>query len=139
MDRILREERNYILGMVKKIKVTELSLHYLAKAKILVVKDVERDEIEFITKTLNCLPIANIEHFREDKLGYADVVEEVSAGDGKIVKITGIRDMGRTATVLVRGSNQLVIDEADRSIHDALCVIRPAFLGRFNVLIWVKY
>ncbi|EMS35631.1 T-complex protein 1 subunit delta [Triticum urartu] len=128
MDRILREERNYILGMKSILcdAVTELSLHYLAKAKILVVKDVERDEIEFITKTLNCLPIANIEHFREDKLGYAD------AGDGKIVKITGIRDMGRTATVLVRGSNQLVIDEADRSLHDALCVIRPAFLGQFE-------
>ncbi|EAZ06856.1 hypothetical protein OsI_29091 [Oryza sativa Indica Group] len=141
MDRILREERNYILGMVKKIKasgcnvlliqksilrdaVTDLSLHYLAKAKILVVKDVERDEIEFITKTLNCLPIANIEHFREDKLGYADLVEEVSVGESKIVKIMGIKDMGRTATVLVRGSNQLVIDEAERSLHDALCVIR---------------
>jgi len=141
MDRILREERNYILGMVKKIRaagcnvlliqksilrdaVTDLSLHYLAKAKILVVKDVERDEIEFITKTLNCLPIANIEHFRTDKLGYADLVEEVSVGEGKVVKITGIKDMGRTATVLVRGSNQLVIDEAERSLHDALCVIR---------------
>ncbi|KAF7086500.1 hypothetical protein CFC21_089786 [Triticum aestivum] len=140
MDRILREERNYVLGMVKKIKasgcnvlliqksilrdaVTELSLHYLAKAKILVVKDVERDEIEFITKTLNCLPIANIEHFREDKLGYADVVEEVSAGDGKIVKITGIRDMGRTATVLV----------PDRSLHDALCVIRCLVNKRFLI------
>ena len=44
--------------------------------------------------------------------------------NGKIVKITGIKDMGRTATVLVRGSNQLVLDEADRSLHDALCVIR---------------
>uniref|UniRef100_A0A0E0JZB3 T-complex protein 1 subunit delta n=1 Tax=Oryza punctata TaxID=4537 RepID=A0A0E0JZB3_ORYPU len=150
MDRILREERNYILGMVKKIKasgcnvlliqksilrdaVTDLSLHYLAKAKILVVKDVERDEIEFITKTLNCLPIANIEHFREDKLGYADLVEEVSVGESKIVKITGIKDMGRTATVLVRGSNQLVIDEAERSLHDALCVIRCLVNKRFLI------
>nr|ATU32524.1 TCP1-like protein [Cymbidium ensifolium] len=142
MDRILREERNYILGMVKKIKatgcnvlliqksilrdaVTDLSLHYLAKAKILVVKDVERDEIEFITKTLNCLPIANIEHFRVEKLGHADLVEEILIGDGsKVVKITGIKDMGRTTTVLVRGSNQLMIDEAERSLHDALCVVR---------------
>ncbi|KAJ6359154.1 hypothetical protein OIU76_000798 [Salix suchowensis] len=141
MDRILKEERNYILGIIKKIKatgcnvlliqksilrdaVTDLSLHYLAKAKILVIKDVERDEIEFITETLNCLPIANIEHFKEEKLGYADLVEEVSLGDGKIVKITGIKDMGRTTTVLVHGSNQLVLDEAERSLHDALCVVR---------------
>ncbi|MCO5556019.1 hypothetical protein L7F22_009563 [Adiantum nelumboides] len=150
MDRILREERNYILGMIKKIKatgcnvlliqksilrdaVTDLSLHYLAKAKILVVKDVERDEIEFITKTLNCLPIANIEHFREEKVGFADVVEEVPVGNGRIVKITGIKNMGRTTTVLVRGSNQLVLDEADRSLHDALCVVRCLVNKKFLI------
>ncbi|KAL0928601.1 hypothetical protein M5K25_000504 [Dendrobium thyrsiflorum] len=151
MDRILREERNYILGMVKKIKasgcnvlliqksilrdaVTDLSLHYLAKAKILVVKDVERDEIEFITKTLNCLPISNIEHFREEKLGHADLVEEVLIGDGsKIIKITGIKDVGRTTTVLVRGSNQLMIDEAERSLHDALCVVRCLVNKRYLI------
>ncbi|KAA8542753.1 hypothetical protein F0562_023905 [Nyssa sinensis] len=103
------------------------------KAKILVIKDVERDEIEFITKTLNCLPIANVEHFRAEKLGYADLVEEVSLGDGKIVKITGIKDMGRTTTVLVRGSNQLVLDEAERSLHDALCVVRCLVNKRFLI------
>ncbi|KAJ0713830.1 putative chaperonin ATPase [Helianthus annuus] len=150
MDRILKEERSYILNMIKKIKstgcnvlliqksilrdaVTDLSLHYLAKAKILVVKDVERDDIEFITKTLNCLPIANIEHFRAEKLGFADMVEEMSVGDGKIVKITGIKDMGRTTTVLVRGSNQLVLDEAERSLHDALCVVRCLVNKRFLI------
>ncbi|KAL3838989.1 hypothetical protein ACJIZ3_023580 [Penstemon smallii] len=151
MDRILKEERNYILGMIKKIKatgcnvlliqksilrdaVTDLSLHYLAKAKILVIKDVERDEIEFITKTLNCLPISNIEHFRAEKLGYADLVEEVPLGDGgKIVKLTGIKDMGRTTSVLVRGSNQLVIDEAERSLHDALCVVRCLVNKKFLI------
>ncbi|VVA98084.1 unnamed protein product [Arabis nemorensis] len=150
MDRILKEERNYILGMIKKIKasgcnvlliqksilrdaVTDLSLHYLAKAKIMVIKDVERDEIEFITKTLNCLPIANIEHFRAEKLGHADLVEEASLGDGKILKITGIKDMGRTTSVLVRGSNQLVLDEAERSLHDALCVVRCLVSKRFLI------
>ena len=113
--------------------MTDLSLHYLAKAKILVIKDVERDEIEFITKTLNCLPIANIEHFKEEKLGYADLVEEVSLGDGKIVKITGIEDIGRTTTVLVRGPNHLVLDEAERSLHDAFCVVRCLVSKRFLI------
>eukprot|EP00249_Psilotum_nudum_P019879 c27456_g1_i1 orf=205-1803(+) len=150
MDRILKEERNHILGMIKKIKatgcnvllvqksilrdaVTDLSLHYLAKAKILVVKDVEREDIEFITKTLNCLPIANIEHFREEKLGFADLVEEVAVGNGRIVKLTGIKNMGRTTTVIVRGSNQLVLDEAERSLHDALCVVRCLVNKRFLI------
>ncbi|GER51168.1 T-complex protein 1 subunit delta [Striga asiatica] len=151
MDRILKEERNYILGMIKKIKatgcnvlliqksisrdaVTDLSLHYLAKAKILVIRDIERDEIEFITKTLNCLPISNIEHFRVEKLGYADLVEEVPlGGGGKVVKITGIKEMGRTMSILVRGSNHLVLDEAERSLLDALCVVRCLVNKRFMI------
>lgn len=69
IDRILKEERNYILNICNKIKKTgcnvlliqksilrdatsDLSLAILAKLKILVVKDVERDDIEFISKVL---------------------------------------------------------------------------------------
>jgi T-complex protein 1 subunit delta len=67
MDRVLKEEYNYLLGMCRKIQksgcnvlliqksilrdaVTDISLHFLAKMKILVVKDIEREDIEFITK-----------------------------------------------------------------------------------------
>ena len=41
-----------------------------------------------------------------------------------MVKVTGIQQRGRTATVLLRGSNKLALAEADRSLHDALCVVR---------------
>lgn len=141
MDRILKEERQYILNIVKKIKaancnvlliqksilrdaVNELALHFLSKMKIMVVKDIERDDIEFICKSLACKPIASLDHFNADMLGHADLVEEVSAGSSKVVKFTGVANPGRTVSILVRGSNRLVLDEADRSIHDALCVIR---------------
>mmetsp|Transcript_9756 Transcript_9756/g.24811 ORF Transcript_9756/g.24811 Transcript_9756/m.24811 type:complete len:531 (-) Transcript_9756:164-1756(-) len=141
MDRILKEERNYILSMVKKIRasgcnvlliqksilrdaVTELSLHYLAKAKILVIKDVERDDIEFISKTLGCLPVAHIDHLKPEKLGHADLVQEVECGRGRVVKVTGVQNIGKTATCLLRGSNNMVLEEAVRSLHDAQCVIR---------------
>jgi len=141
MDRVLREERAYILDIVKKIKkagcnvlliqksilrdaVSDLALHFLAKMKILVVKDVERDDVEFVCKTLGCRPIASIDHFTPENLGTAELVEEIQTGNSKIVKMTGIACPGQTVTVLMRGSNKLVIDEADRSLHDALCVIR---------------
>ena len=150
MDRILKEERNYILQMVKKIKasganvlliqksilrdaVTELSLHYLAKAKIMVVQNVEREDIEFISKTLGCLPISHVDHMRPEKLGAAALVEEAEIGRGKVVKVTGIANKGRTATVLLRGSNKLVLEEAERSLHDALCVVRCLIQKRFLV------
>jgi len=151
MDRILKEERNYIIGLIKKIKasgcnvlliqksilrdaVTDLSLHYLAKAKILVVRDVERDDVEFISKTLKCMPVAHVDQLTPDKLGHAEEVKEVQCGADKMVKITGIKDMGNTVTVLCRGSNKLVCAEADRSLHDALCVIRCLVQKRFLIV-----
>jgi T-complex protein 1 subunit delta len=142
MDKILKEERTYLLNMCKKIKksgcnvlfiqksilrdaVNELSLHFLAKLKIMVVKDIERDEVEFICKSTGAKPISDIDTFSEDKLGYADLVEEAeSAGGAKVVKATGVKFIGRTVSVLIHGANALVLEEAERSLHDALCVIR---------------
>jgi len=148
MDRVLREERDYILNICKKIQktgcnvlliqksilrdaVTDMSLHYLAKLKILVVKDIERDDIEFISKTLGCTPVASIDSFAPEKLGTANLVEEEETPDGKIVKITGVPSK-KTVSILVRGSNKLVLDEAERSIHDSLCVIRCLVKKRFR-------
>jgi len=67
MDRVLKEERAYILNIVKQIKksgcnvllvqksilrdaVSDLALHFLDKIKVMVIKDVEREDIEFISK-----------------------------------------------------------------------------------------
>lgn len=141
MDKILKEERQYLLNMCKKIKktgcnvlliqksilrdaVNELALHFLAKLKILVVKDVERDEIEFVSKTLGAKPIADIEAFTEDKLASADLIDEVQQNGARVVKITGIKNMGRTVSILCTGANSLVLEESERSLHDALCVVR---------------
>ena len=141
MDRILKEERNYILNIIKQIKKTgcnvlliqksilrdalnDLALHFLAKAKIAVLRDVEREDIEFVCKSLGCRPIASLDHFTAEALSSADLVEEVSGA--KLVKISGIsgNNANKTVNILIRGSNKLILEEADRSLHDALCVIR---------------
>jgi T-complex protein 1 subunit delta len=142
MDRVLKEERAYIVKIVKKIKASgcnvlliqksilrdatnDLALHFLAKAHILVIKDIEREDVEFICKTLNCKPIAHIDSFTQDKLGTAAKCEEVTLSEGsKIVEITGVPNEAKTVSILCRGSNQLVLDETERSLHDALCVMR---------------
>ena len=148
MDRILKEERKYILDMCKKIQksgcnvlliqksilrdaVNELSLHFLAKMKILVVKDIEREDIEFISKTCGCMPIANIDTFHPEKLGKADLVAEETTGQGKVVRVSGVPGAGKTVTLLCKASNKLVLDESERSLHDALCVLRCLVKKRF--------
>ncbi|KAK0946612.1 T-complex protein 1 subunit delta [Friedmanniomyces endolithicus] len=145
MDKILKEERTYLLNMAKKIKkakcnvlliqksilrdaVNDLSLHFLYKLGILVIKDIERDEIEFICKSTSCKPIADVDSFTEDKLGSADLVEEVSSLGARFTKITGVKhakeNAPRTVSIVARGANPLILDEAERSLHDAMCVIR---------------
>jgi len=70
--------------------VNELALHFLSKKGIMVIKDIDRDQIEFISKTINAIPVAHIDHFNKEKLGAAALVEEITAGgERKIVKITG--------------------------------------------------
>lgn len=86
----------------------------------MVVKDIEREDIEFVCKTLGCRPIASLDHFVSENLVSADLAEEISSGTNKFVKITGIQNPGRTISVIVRGSNKLVLEEAERSIHDAI-------------------
>lgn len=81
----------------------------------------------------SCTPVAHVDHLTAETMAYADLVEEVGVGSGKVVKVLGIRGRGRTATVLLRGSNKLVLDEADRSLHDALCVVRCLVQKRFMV------
>ncbi|CAH1792153.1 unnamed protein product [Owenia fusiformis] len=141
MDRVLREERQYILNIVKQIKksgcnvlliqksilrdaVSDLAEHFLAKMKIMLIKDIEREDIEFICKSIGCKPIASLDHCTADMLGSAELVEEIQTGSSKVVKVTGVLNPGQAVSVIVRGSNKLVLEEADRSIHDALCVIR---------------
>ena len=155
MDKILKEERQYLLNMCKKIKkancnvlliqksilrdaVTDLSLHFLSKLKVLVVKDVERDEIEFLSKSLGAKPISDIDGFTEDKLGYAELVEETSKAGAKIVKITGVKNRGRTVSILAMGANSLVLEENERSLHDALCVVRCLVKKRLVLIIYLS-
>jgi T-complex protein 1 subunit delta len=145
MDKILKEERTYLLNMVKKIKkakcnvlliqksilrdaVNDLSLHFLYKLGIMCVKDIERDEVEFICKSTGCKPIADIDSFTEDKLGTAELVEEVSYLGSRYTKVSGVKHSNpnapRTVSIVARGANPLILDEAERSLHDAMCVIR---------------
>ena len=152
MDRILREERKYILQQCKVIKKSgcnvlliqksilrdaynELSLHFLAKMGILVVTDVERNDVDFICRTLGCTPIAHPDQMTPEKLGSAERVADVlmEGGSNKVVKFTGVQNPGKTMTVLLRGSNDFVLAEAERSLHDAQCVVRSLIKKRFLI------
>merc|ERR1712187_888278 len=109
MDRLLREERTILAKMVKQIAktgcnvllvqksilrdaTTDLSLDFCAKAKILVVRDIERDDIEFISRIIGVEAASSIDTFTADKLAKADCVYEENLGSdmGSIVRFNGL-------------------------------------------------
>lgn len=148
IDKVLKQERQYIMSLVKKIAdsganviliqksvlreaINELGLHYCARKKIMVVKNIERTEVEFICKTIGCTPVAHIDQLTPEKLGSAKLINEVTLSDGaKVLKVTGVPAINKTLSIFLRGSNGLVIDETDRSLHDALCVVRCLIKNR---------
>ena len=148
MDRVQREQRKYILNIVNAIAktganvillqksvlrdaISDTALHFLNKKGIIVVKDIDREEVDFVCRTIGCQPIASVEGLSADKLGFAETVEEVTTAGGAIIKIMGLKKVSKTVTVLLRGSNELIIGEAERSLHDALCVIRSLVYERY--------
>jgi len=56
------------------------------------------------------------------KLGQCDLIEEVMIGEDKLIKFSGVA-LGEACTIVLRGATQQILDEAERSLHDALCVM----------------
>ena len=135
MDAFLKEEESILKGMAEKIAsvganvlicqkgIDDTAEYYLAKMGIAAVKRVKKSDLEKIAKATGGRIIVNLDDLRDEDLGFAGLVEERKIGDDKMVFIEGCKNP-RSVTILVRGGTERIVDEAERSIHDALCVVR---------------
>jgi T-complex protein 1 subunit epsilon len=130
-------EKNKFTEMIQQIKDTGANLvicqwgfddeanHLLLQNKLPAVRWVGGPEIELIAIATNGRIVPRFEDLSAEKLGKAGIVREMSFGTTR-EKMLVIEDCANTraVTVFVRGSNKMIIDEAKRSLHDALCVVR---------------
>uniref|UniRef100_M4CQU3 20 kDa chaperonin, chloroplastic n=1 Tax=Brassica campestris TaxID=3711 RepID=M4CQU3_BRACM len=56
------------------------------------------------------------------KLGHCKLIEEIMIGEDKLIHFSGV-EMGQACSIVLRGASHHVLDEAERSLHDALCVL----------------
>jgi len=56
------------------------------------------------------------------KLGECELIEEIMIGEDKMIKFSGVKK-GEACTIVLRGASSHVLGEAERSLHDALCVL----------------
>lgn len=130
-------EKNKFEEMVKQIKDTGANLvicqwgfddeanHLLLQNKLPAVRWVGGPEIELIAIATNGRIVPRFEDLTPEKLGRAGLVRELSFGTTRD-RMLVIEECANTraVTVFVRGSNKMIIDEAKRALHDALCVVR---------------
>jgi thermosome len=133
------EEHRLLKEMVDKIVSTganavicqkgidDIAQHYLAKAGILAVRRVKQSDMEKISKATGARVVNSLEELSPDDLGSSKVVEERKIEDDKFVFIEGCTH-AKSVTILVRGGNERVVDEVERSLRDALSVVRDTFI-----------
>jgi len=82
--------------------------------------------MEKLAKATGGKIVTNLDSITSEDLGYAAIVEERKIGEDKMTFIEGCKHP-RAVTILIRGGTQRIVDEAERSLHDALCVVRDVF------------
>jgi len=99
--------------------------HLLLTHDLPAVRWVGGVEIEHIAIATGARIVPRFEELSADKLGHAGIVREASFGTsaGKMLLIENCKN-SNAITVLVRGGNKMIVEEAKRSLHDAMCVVR---------------
>ena len=135
MESFLLEEENMLKAMVEKIVAVEANVvvcqkgiddtvqHFLARKGILALQRVKESDMEKLSKATGGKPVTNIKELLKSDLGFAEIVEERKIGDDKMTFIEGCKNPLSVA-ILIRGADKRFLDEAERSLHDALCVVR---------------
>ncbi|AFU57043.1 archaeal thermosome [Candidatus Nitrososphaera gargensis Ga9.2] len=135
MQMFLEEENRMLKSMVDKIKssganvllcqkgIDDIAQHYLAKAGILAVRRVKESDMTKMSRATGARIVNNLDDLTAKDLGSANLVEERKVETDKWVFIEGCKNP-KSVSILIRGGSQRVVDEADRSIHDALMVMK---------------
>ena len=130
-----REEEGMLRSMVEKISsaganvvicqkgIDDMAQHFLAKEGILAVKQAKESDMEKLAKATGGKLVTTLDSLAKNDLGHAELVEERKIGEDKMTFIEGCKNPHAVA-ILIRGGTQRILDEAERSIHDALCVVR---------------
>jgi len=135
MKAFLEEEEHMLMNMVENIAKTgakvvicqkgidDVAQHQLARKDIMAIRRVKASDMEKLAKATGAKLITNIDDISASDLGQAKLVEERKLGDDKWTFIEGCKNP-RAVTILVRGGIDRIVDEAERSIHDALMVVK---------------
>jgi thermosome len=131
----LDEEARMLKAFVDKLKevgatmifcqkgIDDDAQHFLAVNGMSAVRRVKKSDMEKLQRSTGATIIMSIKDLSPQDLGTAELVEERKIGDDKVVYVTGAKQL-KSVSIVIRGGVEHVVDEAERGIHDALCVAK---------------
>ncbi|MEM3393324.1 MAG: thermosome subunit beta, partial [Candidatus Bathyarchaeia archaeon] len=138
MKAFLDEETRILKEMVEKIAKTganvalcqkgidDMAQHFLAKKGIMAVRRIKKSDMEKLARATGGKIVTNLEDLKPSDLGECKLAEERKIGDDKMVFIEGCKDP-KSVAILIRAGLERLVDEAERSLTDALSVIADVY------------
>lgn len=135
MQAYLDQEEQMLRDMVKKVKdaginvllcqkgIDDMVQHFLAREGIFASRRLKKSDMEALAKATGAKVVNSVDQLSKEDAGYAELVEERKISDDKMIFVEGCKNP-KAVSILIRGGTERVVDEADRSIHDALCVVK---------------
>ena len=135
IEAFLNEEEVMLKNMTEKITkaganvvicqkgIDDLVQHFLARKGVIAIRRAKKSDMEKLAKATGGTIITKLDEIKAEDLGHAALVEERRIGDDKMTFVEGCKNP-HAVTILIRGGTERLIAEAERSLHDALCVIR---------------
>jgi chaperonin GroEL (HSP60 family) len=135
IDAFLNQEEALLQEMAEKIIKTganvvicqkgidDMAQHFLARKGVVAIRRAKKSDMEKLAKATGGHIVSKIDTITSNDLGYAELVEERKVADDKLTFIEGCKNP-QAVTILIRGGTARLTAEAERSLHDALCVIR---------------
>ncbi|HID43395.1 MAG TPA: thermosome subunit [Archaeoglobaceae archaeon] len=122
VDRIVKAGANVVICQKG---IDDLAQYYLAKAGIMAARRVKQSDIEKLAKATGGKIITDMRDIKPDDLGVAALVEEKKVGDDEMLFIRECKNP-KAVTILIRGGTEHVVDEVERSLNDAIKVVKAA-------------
>ncbi len=134
-----RAEKERMKGKVERIKAHGINCfvnrqliynwpeQLFSDAGIVSIEHADFDGIERLALVTGGEITSTFDHPETVKLGHCDLIEEVIIGEDTAIRFSGVA-AGRACTIVLRGATEQLLDEAERSLHDALAIVSQTVL-----------
>jgi len=115
--------------ILSRLPIGDLATQYFADRGIFCAGRVGTDDLERVGKATGAVVQTSVFGFTDSILGECDVFEEKGVGDERYNFFTGC-PKAKTATILLRGGGEQFLEETERSVHDALMIVKRTLTSR---------